>query len=46
MKRQILLLSANDLSRSELQKLIPGLSKWQIDQARDHTTKIGYLEGE
>ena len=40
-KRQILSLFANDFSRSELQKLIPGLSKWRIDQARDHATKIG-----
>ena len=40
-KRQILSLFANDFSCSELQKLIPGLSKWRIDQARDHATKIG-----
>ena len=39
-KRQILSLFANDFSCSELQKLIPGLSKWQIDQARDPATKI------
>lgn len=40
-KRQILSLFANDFSRSELQKLVPSLSKWRIDQARDHATKSG-----
>ena len=35
-KRQILSLFANDFSRIELQKLIPGLSKWRIDQAHQH----------
>ncbi|KXJ26973.1 hypothetical protein AC249_AIPGENE9994 [Exaiptasia diaphana] len=40
-KRQILSLFANDFSRSELQKILPGLSKWRIDQARDHATKAG-----
>lgn len=40
-KRQILSIFANDFSRSELQTLIPGLTKWQIDQARDHATKSG-----
>ena len=40
-KRQVLSLFANDFSRSELQKLIPGFSKWRIDQARDHATKAG-----
>ena len=25
----------------DLQKLIPGLTKWQIDQAREHATKSG-----
>ena len=40
-KRQILSLFANDFSRIELQKLIPGLSKWRIDQARQHATEAG-----
>ena len=40
-KRQILSLFANDLSRKELQKLIPGLSKWRIDQARQHAIEAG-----
>ena len=38
-KRQILSLFANDFSRRELQTLIPGLTKWTIDQARQHATK-------
>ena len=40
-KRQILSLFANDFSRSELQSLIPGLSKWRIDQARSHAVQTG-----
>ena len=40
-KRQILSLFANDFSRRELQTLIPGLTKWRIDQARQHTTEAG-----
>ena len=40
-KRQILSLFANDFIRAELQKLVPGLSKWRIDQARQHTTQTG-----
>ena len=40
-KRQILSLFANDFSRAELQKLVPGLSKWRIDQARQHATRTG-----
>ena len=40
-KRQILSLFANDFSRAELQRTLPGLTKWQIDQARDHATKSG-----
>ena len=40
-KRQILSLFANDFSRVELQTLIPGLTKWRIDQARQHATKAG-----
>lgn len=40
-KRQILSLFANDFTRTELQELIPGLSKWRIDQARLHATEAG-----
>lgn len=40
-KRQILSLFANDFSRTELQELIPGLSKWRIDQARQHAVVTG-----
>ena len=40
-KRQILSLFANDFSRRELQTLIPGLTKWRIDQARQYTTEAG-----
>ena len=39
-KRQILSLFANDFSRAQLQK-IPGLSKWRIDQARQHLIHTG-----
>ena len=35
-KRQILALFANGFSRAELQQMIPELSKWRIDQARQH----------
>ncbi|KAL9976835.1 hypothetical protein ACROYT_G014170 [Oculina patagonica] len=40
-KRQILSLFANDFSRAELQTLIPGLTKWRIDQARLHANEVG-----
>ena len=40
-KRQILSLFANDFSRAELQQMIPGFSKWQIDQARQHVIHTG-----
>ena len=40
-KRQILSLFANDFTQSELQDIVPGLSKWRIDQARQHTTVAG-----
>ena len=40
-KGQIVSLFANDFSRLELQKIrIPGLSKWRIDQARNHATEL------
>ena len=37
-KQQILSLFADDFSRAEM---IPGLSKWHIDQARQHATEAG-----
>ena len=40
-KRQILSLFVDDFSRAELQEMIPGLSKWRIDQARQHATEAG-----
>ena len=40
-KRQILSLFANDFNRAELQQMIPGLSKWRIDQARQHVIYTG-----
>ena len=40
-KRQILSLFADDFSRAELQEMIPGISKWRIDQARQHATEAG-----
>ena len=40
-KRQILSIFASDFTRTELQTLIPGLSKWRIDQARQHATEVG-----
>ena len=32
-KRQILSLFVNDFSKTDIQEMIPGLSKWCIDQA-------------
>ena len=40
-QRQIWSPSANDFSRLELQRRIPDLSKWRIDQARNHVTETG-----
>ncbi|KAK3745426.1 hypothetical protein QZH41_010250, partial [Actinostola sp. cb2023] len=40
-KRQILSLFANDFSKTELMKMLPTLSKWRIDQARQHATEVG-----
>ena len=40
-KRQILSLFANDFSRSQLMNMIPTLSKWRIDEARQHAAKVG-----
>jgi len=40
-KRQILYLFADDFLRAELQEMIPGLSKWRIDKARQHATEAG-----
>ena len=36
-KRQILSIFANDFTRPELTNLIPSLTKWKIDQARQHS---------
>ena len=38
---QILSMFARHFSRSELKEMIPGLSKWQIDQARRHAVEEG-----
>ena len=40
-KRQILSLLADKYSKEELQRLIPGLSIWRIDQARCHKSECG-----
>ena len=40
-KRQILSLFANDFSCAELQQMIPRLSKWPIDQMRQHVIHTG-----
>ena len=40
-KRQILSLFANDFSKQELMAMIPTLTKWRIDEARQHATKVG-----
>ena len=40
-KRQILSLFVNDFSKTDLQEIIPGLSKWPIDQARRHAIDVG-----
>ena len=40
-KRKILSLFANDFSRSQLMNMIPTLSKWRMDEARQHATKVG-----
>ena len=40
-KRQIPSIFANDFTRPELTNLIPSLTKWKIDQARQHACDIG-----
>ena len=40
-RQEILSIFANDFSKSDLQQLIPGLSKWRIDRARQHATNTG-----
>ena len=40
-KTQILPIFASDFSKSESQRMIPSLSKWRIDQARNHAIKSG-----
>ena len=39
--RQILSMFAKHFSKKELREMIPGLSKWQIDQARRHVAEEG-----
>ena len=38
---QILSIFVNDYSKSDLQELIPGLSKYKIDLARKHASEVG-----
>ena len=38
---QILSMFAKHFSKKELREMIPGLSKWQMDQARHHATEEG-----
>ena len=38
---QILSMFAKHFSKKELREMIPGLSKWQIDQARSHAAEEG-----
>ena len=38
-RQQILLLFAGDYSKTELLQMIPGLTKWRIDEARKHALK-------
>ena len=40
-KRQILLIFSNDFTHPESTNLIPSLTKWKIDQARQHACDIG-----
>lgn len=40
-KHQILSIFANDFSRTESMTLMPSLSKWRIDQARQHANDVG-----
>ena len=39
MRQQILSLFVNDYSKTELLNLIPGLTKWRIDETRKHAFK-------
>ena len=40
-KCQIVSLFVNDSCKPDLQRMIPGLSKWRIDQAHCHATDVG-----
>ena len=40
-KRQILSLIVNDFSKTDLQEMISGLSKWRIDRAHRHAIDVG-----
>ena len=40
-KQEILSIFVQDYSKSQLKEMIPGLSKWRIDQARKHAALVG-----
>ena len=40
-KKQILSIFVNMYTKSELQEMIPGLTKWRIDEARKHASEVG-----
>ena len=40
-KQEVLSIFVQDYSKSELREMIPGLTKWQIDEARKHSARIG-----
>ena len=40
-KQEVLSIFVQDYSKSELREMIPGLTKWRIDEARKHATLIG-----
>lgn len=40
-KRQILSIFVHKFTKTELMRLIPGLTKWRIDEARKHASLVG-----
>lgn len=40
-KQEILSIFVQDYSKSQLKEMIPGLTKWRIDQARKHAALVG-----
>lgn len=40
-KQEILSLFVQDYSKSQLKEMVPGLTKWRIDQARKHAALVG-----